>query len=59
MRNKLFQERWKKLVAFDEIRQSKLLEITQYCVIFFYIEFDCLMIINKTYYSMSPSNEKT
>ena len=58
MINKLFQERWKKLVAFDEIRQSKLLEITQYCVIFFILSLIVSMIINKTYYKYVAKQRK-
>lgn len=58
MRNKLFQERWKKLVAFDEIRQSKLLEITQYCLIFFILSLIVSMILNKTYYKYVAEQRK-
>ena len=50
MRNKVFQDRWKKLVAFDEIRRFKLLEIIQYCFIFFILSLIVSMIMNKTYY---------
>ena len=58
MRNKLFQERWKKLVAFDEIRQSKLLEIIQYCLIFFILSLIVSMILNKTYYKYVAEQRK-
>ena len=58
MRNKLFQERWKKLVAFDEIRQFKLLEITQYCLIFFILSLIVSMILNKTYYKYVAEQRK-
>ena len=58
MRNKLFQERWKKLVAFDEIRQFKLLEIIQYCFIFFILSLIVSMIMNKTYYKYVANQRK-
>jgi len=58
MRNKLFQERWKKLVAFDEIRQFKLLEIIQYCFIFFILTLIITMILNKTYYKYVTNQRK-
>lgn len=58
MRNKVFQDRWKKLVAFDEIRRFKLLEIIQYCFIFFILSLIVSIIMNKTYYKYVAEQRK-
>jgi|TARA_A200000113_G_scaffold75822_1_gene66617 predicted CDP-diglyceride synthetase/phosphatidate cytidylyltransferase len=54
-----FQNRWKKLIAFDDIRKYKIIEMFQYTFILFAISLIVATLLNHTYYTyVQQNNEK-
>jgi predicted CDP-diglyceride synthetase/phosphatidate cytidylyltransferase len=54
-----FQNRWKKLIAFDDIRKYKIIEMFQYTFILFAISLIVATLLNRTYYThVQQNNEK-